>query len=72
MGCVSIRPIAYGGLTSHAKNDPKTGELFFISWGPRPPFLHVGVAAPTVALPVIRPSTCQAPPAASPRPADCC
>ncbi len=33
-----------GGLTSHAKIDPKTGELFFISWGPRPPFLHVGVA----------------------------
>ena len=36
-----------GGLTSHAKIDPKTGELFFISWGPKPPFLHVGVAADT-------------------------
>jgi carotenoid cleavage dioxygenase len=34
-----------GGLTSHAKTDPKTGELFFISWGPKPPFLHVGVAS---------------------------
>lgn len=34
-----------GGLTSHAKLDPKTGELFFISWGPKPPFLSVGVAA---------------------------
>lgn len=34
-----------GGLTSHAKIDPKTGELFFISWSPRPPFLHVGVAS---------------------------
>ncbi len=33
-----------GGLTSHAKLDPKTGELFFISWAPKPPFLHVGVA----------------------------
>lgn len=33
-----------GGLTSHAKVDPKTGELFFISWGPKPPFLSVGVA----------------------------
>jgi carotenoid cleavage dioxygenase len=34
-----------GGLTSHAKLDPKTGELFFISWSNRPPFLHVGVAS---------------------------
>lgn len=34
-----------GGLTSHAKIDPKTGELFFISWSPRPPFLHVGAAS---------------------------
>ncbi|MEL6862142.1 MAG: carotenoid oxygenase family protein [Pseudomonadota bacterium] len=34
-----------GGLTSHAKTDPKTGELFFISWGPKPPFLSVGVAS---------------------------
>lgn len=34
-----------GGLTSHAKIDPKTGELIFISWAPRPPFLHVGVAS---------------------------
>src|SRR5438067_416157 len=33
-----------GGLTSPAKIDPKTGELFFISWGVKPPFLHVGVA----------------------------
>lgn len=33
-----------GGLTSHAKIDPKTGELFFISWGPKPPYLQVGVA----------------------------
>lgn len=33
-----------GGITSHAKIDPRTGELFFISWGRRPPFLHVGVA----------------------------
>ena len=36
-----------GGLTSHAKLDPKTGELFFISWSPKPPFLHVGAAADT-------------------------
>lgn len=34
-----------GGLTSHAKLDPKTGELFFISWQPRPPFLSVGIAS---------------------------
>lgn len=34
-----------GGLTSHAKTDPKTGELFFISWGSKPPFLNVGVAS---------------------------
>ena len=34
-----------GGLTSHAKIDPKTGELFFISWGPKPPYLCVGVAS---------------------------
>jgi carotenoid cleavage dioxygenase len=33
-----------GGLTSHAKTDPKTGELFFISWGRKAPFLHVGIA----------------------------
>ena len=33
-----------GGMTSHAKLDPATGELFFISWGPRAPFLSVGVA----------------------------
>jgi carotenoid cleavage dioxygenase-like enzyme len=33
-----------GGLTSHAKIDPKSGELFFISWGRRAPFLHVGTA----------------------------
>jgi carotenoid cleavage dioxygenase-like enzyme len=32
------------GMTSHAKIDPKTGELFFISWGARPPYLSVGVA----------------------------
>lgn len=34
------------GMTSHAKVDPKTGELFFITWGTRAPFLHVGVAGP--------------------------
>lgn len=34
-----------GGVTSHAKVDPKTGELFFISWQPRPPFLSVGIAS---------------------------
>jgi carotenoid cleavage dioxygenase-like enzyme len=33
-----------GGLTSHAKIDPRTGELFFISWGRTPPFLHLGIA----------------------------
>ena len=32
------------GMTSHAKVDPKSGELFFITWGTRAPFLHVGVA----------------------------
>jgi carotenoid cleavage dioxygenase-like enzyme len=34
------------GMTSHAKTDPATGELFFISWGPKPPFLQVGVSGP--------------------------
>ncbi len=34
-----------GGLTSHAKIDPRTGELFFFSWGTRRPFLQVGVAS---------------------------
>jgi carotenoid cleavage dioxygenase len=34
-----------GGLTSHAKIDPKTGELCFISWGRKAPFLHVGAAS---------------------------
>lgn len=33
------------GLTSHPKLDPKTGELIFIAWGPRPPYLTVGVAS---------------------------
>jgi carotenoid cleavage dioxygenase-like enzyme len=33
-----------GGVTSHAKIDPKTGELFFLSWGRKAPFLHVGSA----------------------------
>lgn len=33
-----------GGLTSHAKVDPKTGELIFFSWGARRPFLQVGIA----------------------------
>lgn len=33
------------GLTSHPKLDPKTGELFFIAWGTRPPFLTIGVAS---------------------------
>ncbi len=32
------------GLTSHPKLDRKTGELFFISWSTRAPFLTVGVA----------------------------
>ena len=32
------------GLTSHAKVDPKTGELFFISWGAQRPYLQVGIA----------------------------
>ncbi len=35
-----------GGMTSHAKLDPATGELFFIAWSPKPPFLHLGVAGP--------------------------
>jgi carotenoid cleavage dioxygenase-like enzyme len=34
----------HAGVTSHAKVDPKTGELFFVSWGPKAPFLHLGVA----------------------------
>jgi carotenoid cleavage dioxygenase len=33
------------GLTSHAKIDPATGELFFISWGRKAPFLQVGIAS---------------------------
>lgn len=32
------------GLTSHAKLDPDTGELYFITWGTKRPFLSVGVA----------------------------
>jgi carotenoid cleavage dioxygenase len=44
-------PFTYGGtltgegLTSHAKLDPATGELCFISWGRKAPYLHVGVAS---------------------------
>jgi carotenoid cleavage dioxygenase-like enzyme len=34
-----------GGLTSHAKIDPKTRELCFFSWGRKRPFLHVGIAS---------------------------
>jgi len=34
-----------GGLTSHAKLDPKTGELYFFDWGRRAPFLRMGVAS---------------------------
>jgi carotenoid cleavage dioxygenase-like enzyme len=34
-----------GGITSHAKVDPATGEMFFISWGRKAPYLHVGVAS---------------------------
>jgi carotenoid cleavage dioxygenase len=46
----TVGPFSYhdtlkAGLTSHAKVDPKTGELIFISWGTRAPFLHVGFAA---------------------------
>ena len=41
---ISYNDTLAGGLTSHAKIDPKTGELFFISWGRKPPFLHVGIA----------------------------
>lgn len=33
------------GLTSHAKLDPATRELFFISWSARAPFLTVSVAS---------------------------
>lgn len=33
------------GMTSHVKVDPKTGELFFIAWGTRAPYLTVGVAS---------------------------
>jgi len=43
-GTFSYNNTLAGGLTSHAKIDPKTGELFFISWGRRPPYLHVGIA----------------------------
>lgn len=32
------------GMTSHGKLDRKTGELHFIAWGTRRPFLTVGVA----------------------------
>ena len=32
------------GLTSHAKRDPKTGDLHFISWGTRRPYLTIGIA----------------------------
>jgi carotenoid cleavage dioxygenase-like enzyme len=43
-GAFSYGDTLRGGMTSHAKIDPKTGELFFISWGPRAPYLQVGVA----------------------------
>ena len=32
------------GLTSHAKRDPATGDLYFIAWGTRRPYLTIGVA----------------------------
>ena len=32
------------GMTSHAKLDPNTGEMYFISWGTKRPYLSVGVA----------------------------
>ncbi|WP_158596228.1 carotenoid oxygenase family protein [Oleomonas cavernae] len=35
------------GMTSHVKLDPATGELHFISWGTRRPYLSVGVADAT-------------------------
>ena len=38
------------GLTSHAKLDPNTGELFFIDWRVRRPFLTVGVVSQEGAL----------------------
>jgi carotenoid cleavage dioxygenase len=34
-----------GGMTSHVKLDPRTGELVFFTWGRKAPYLHVGVAA---------------------------
>ena len=44
VGPFNYRNTLQAGLTSHAKVDPKTGELIFISWGTRAPFLHVGFA----------------------------
>ncbi len=32
------------GMTSHAKLDPNSGELHFIAWGVKRPFLTIGVA----------------------------
>ncbi len=38
------------GLAAHAKTDPRTGELLFIDYGMRPPFLRVGAISPERAL----------------------
>lgn len=43
-GTFTFNNMLPSGLTSHAKIDPKTGELFFVSWGRKAPFLHVGIA----------------------------
>ena len=43
-GAFTYGDTVQGGVTSHAKVDPKTGEMYFISWSPRPPYLQVGVA----------------------------
>jgi len=45
VGTVDYNGTLEGGVTSHAKVDPRTGEMFFISWGAKPPYLHVGVAS---------------------------
>jgi carotenoid cleavage dioxygenase len=45
-GVEDFRGTYRGGLTAHPKVDPRTGELMFIRFGPRPPYLSYGVIAP--------------------------
>ncbi|MBX7168040.1 MAG: carotenoid oxygenase family protein [Pirellulales bacterium] len=35
------------GITAHPKVDPRTGEMMFFDYSPRPPFMYYGVVAAT-------------------------